>query len=75
MYEDGDEIDYLASTPVELWETVYKCRQEISQLMGDDWELLESKLGGCYVDHAHVQILPYQARQGGALSAAKPTAI
>ena len=70
VFEDGDEIDYVASAPVELWETVYKCRQEISQFMGDDWVLLESKLGGCYVDHAHVQILPYQARQGGALSAA-----
>ena len=68
-FEDGDQIDYVASAPVELWETVDQCCNEIAQLLGDDWGLLEN-IGRCYVDHAHVQILPYQARQAGELNAA-----
>ena len=64
-FEDGDEIDYVVSAPVGLWETVDKCRREIVQLLGDDWDLLVSR-----VEHEHLQILPYQARQAGELNAA-----
>ena len=69
LFEDSHEIDYVASAPVELWETVEKYRREIVQLLGDDWDLL-ANIGRCYVDFAHVQILPYQAKQAGELSAA-----
>ena len=63
MFEDGDEIDYVVSAPVDLWETVD--HPEIVQLLGDSWDLPVSSM-----EHQHLQILPYQARQAGALNAA-----
>ena len=74
IFEDSHEIDYVASAPVELWENVEKYRREIVQLLGNDWDLL-ANIGCCYVHFAHIQILPYQARQAGELNAAGPTPI
>jgi hypothetical protein len=68
-YEDGDERDYVASEPIELCGTVDKFRREIVRILAEDWLLLENMFD-CSVDHAHVLILPYRARQAGELNAA-----
>ena len=65
QFEDGDEINYVVSAPVELFETVDKCGREIVQLLGDNWDLVVS-----HVEHEHLQILPYQARQADEVNAA-----
>lgn len=68
-YEDGYERDYGASEPIELCGTVDKFRREIVRILAEDWALLENMFD-CSVDHAHVLILPYRARQAGELNAA-----
>jgi hypothetical protein len=65
QFADGDEINYVVSAPVELFETVDIYGREIVQLLRHDWDLVVS-----HVEYDHLQILPYQARQAGALNAA-----
>jgi hypothetical protein len=64
-FEDGCGIEYPVSVPVELEETVEKCRREIAQLLVDNWDLPVSSF-----EQQHLQILPYRARQAGELNAA-----
>jgi hypothetical protein len=55
---DGEPIKFAISTPVELFDTSWRCQREIAEAVANEWAPLVSIIGPVHC--AHVQLLPHE---------------